>query len=264
MPILSSQQIHVLENGSLYFRSLELKHSGVYICDASNGVNKVPIESRAIVSVTSLPKVTIQNTLTGGSGVSNTANSVSNLFRNHALLDQRLLLRKGSQTQLMCSAIGSESSMTVEWLRPNEKTSDENSQSDTDYSDRFKESRIVLREEAKLNEKRNYLYISHLLRMDSGIYGCLATNVNGHSVSFIDLRVQETPDSPVNFRALEVNSRTVTLTWSVGYNGNLPITSFEVQYKDHIERTKSENEINGNGNNQNNGKIITKHFFPVQ
>lgn len=89
-----------------------------------------------------------------------------------------------------------------------------------------------MREETKLNEKRAYLYISHVSRGDSGIYGCLATNAHGHSIAFLELRVQEPPDRPVDLRALEVGSRSVTLTWALSYGGNAPISSYVVQYRD--------------------------------
>ncbi|OTF77837.1 cell adhesion molecule-like protein [Euroglyphus maynei] len=206
IPILSSQQIHVLENGSLFLRALEPKHSGIYICDASNEVSKHPIESRAYVTVSSLPKVSIQNTLgNAAASIPNLISKGSNSMYRGFTLD-RLILHKGSQTQLMCSVIGLEQPMVAEWLRPNGETSDEwNEKSKTkNYLD---SSRIVLREESKMNEKRAYLYISHVGRMDSGIYCCMGINTNGFQVSFIELLVQEPPDMPVNFRAQEINSQ---------------------------------------------------------
>lgn len=126
--------MHVLENGSLYLRSLEPKHAGVYICDATNGVNKAPVEARAHVTVGNLPKVVIQNTLgAGGAGGPNSggtlagSSSASSLFRSgihsssgsSSTAVERLVLRKGAQTQLLCSALGVDSPMTAQWLRSN-------------------------------------------------------------------------------------------------------------------------------------------------
>lgn len=76
-------------------------------------------------------------------------------------------------------------------------------------------------------------------RADSGVYGCLATNPVGHSIAFLELRVQEPPDRPVELRALEVASRTVTLSWALAYGGNAPITSYVVQYRDHQQHHKT-------------------------
>ena len=76
-------------------------------------------------------------------------------------------------------------------------------------------------------------------RADSGVYGCLATNPVGHSIAFLELRVQEPPDRPVELRALEVASRTVTLSWALAYGGNAPITSYVVQYRDHQHHQKT-------------------------
>ncbi len=137
-PILSSQQVYVLENGSLYLRAVEPKHAGLYICDATNGVGSRagPVEARAHLAVASLPKVVVQNTLGAGGGgsggSSNTLGGVSGVFRSGLLgggsssgssappgIVERLVLRKGAQTQLLCSALGADMPMTAQWLRSN-------------------------------------------------------------------------------------------------------------------------------------------------
>lgn len=221
-------------------RALEPKNSGVYICDASNGVNKGSFEARAHVTVTNLPKVSVQNTLSSGGSAGTSSGSSSSsggAFRVHGNIE-RLVLRKGAQTQLMCSAMGVDSPMTAEWLRPNSAAHQEDIGSGSGHtngkssSSPYTESRLVVREETKMNEKRAYLYISHVSRADSGVYGCLATNVNGHSVAFLELRVQEPPDMPVDFRAQEISSRTITLTWAIAFTGNAPISSYVVEYRD--------------------------------
>lgn len=221
--------MHVLENGSLYLRSLEPKHSGIYLCDASNGVNKSPVESSALVTVSSLPKVSIQNTL-GNSGPSAATSSSSALGNKYLGFNlERLVLRKGTQTQLMCSVLGLDTPMTAEWLRPSgDLVADESPNRKSYVTD---SSRIVLREESKLNEKRAYLYISHVERPDNGVYACLGTNSHGYSLGLIELRVQEPPERPVHFRAVEVASRSVTLSWVVEFGGNSPITSYVVEYR---------------------------------
>lgn len=253
VPILSSQHVHVLENGSLYLRTLEPKHSGVYICDTANGVNKSPIEARARVEIFAPPKVIIQNTFGKGSESNSGVGGGSSLarafpggasYRANAI--ERLVLRKGAQTQLMCAVIGIEPSVTVEWFRPNDNTGGGEyykfSENDNAIhpkrsgggpvggGERFADSRAVLREETKLNEKRVYLYISHLNRHDSGVYACLATTSMRQSIAFIEVLVQEAPDRPGNFRAQEIASRSVTLTWTLDYDGHSPIKSYLVEY----------------------------------
>lgn len=234
MPILSSQTIHVLENGSLHIRSLEPKHSGYYLCDASNSVNKVPVEAGARVDVLSLPRVSIQNLLNGGSGgqVSTVASSDTNYgpygaMTNHGHSTPRLVMAKSSQFQLMCSSHGiaspsSESPMSVEWLSPEKAQENQ-----------------VIREESKSNEKRSYLYISHLTRYDSGLYACLATNNAGQSLASVELLVQEVPDAPSQVRAEEVASRAVVLTWSLEHDGNAPINVYLVEYWQKVDTDPS-------------------------
>lgn len=261
VPILSSQHVHVLENGSLFLRTLEPKHSGVYICDTSNGVNKNTIEARARVEIFAPPKVIIQNTF-GKNSESNSGNGLARAFpgssyRTNAI--ERLVLRKGAQTQLMCAVIGIDTTpVTVEWFRPNDNFGGEqykygenentihpkrSGSNNGNSGERFSDSRAVFREETKLNEKRVYLYISHLNRHDSGVYACLATTSMRQSISFIEVLVQEAPDRPTNFRAQEISSRSVTLTWNLEYDGHSPIKSYMIEYWQHNTDPNTENAI---------------------
>jgi Down syndrome cell adhesion protein len=87
--ILSSPQIHVLENGSLSIRSVEEKFQGFYICDASNGVGR-PLETSAKLFVHSVPQLRVQQ--------------------------KQIIIRKLAQTQFSCTAIGSPP-LTLQWLK---------------------------------------------------------------------------------------------------------------------------------------------------
>jgi hypothetical protein len=87
--ILSSPQIHVLENGSLSIRSVEEKFQGLYICDASNGVGR-PLETSAKLFVHSVPQLRVQQ--------------------------KQIIIRKLAQTQFSCTAMGSQP-LTLQWLK---------------------------------------------------------------------------------------------------------------------------------------------------
>lgn len=200
-------------------------------------MSKHPIESRALITVSSLPKVSIQNTL-GSSSAETLINTKTgrgssanpSIYRGFNM--DRMIMRKGSQTQLMCSVMGLEQPMIAKWIRPNGETSEQlNERTKMLIKNYYDTSKIVIREENKLNEKRAYLYISHVDRTDSGIYSCLGINMNGYSIAFTELVVQEPPDMPGQFRAQEVGSRSITLNWKLEYGGNLPITSYVIEYR---------------------------------
>ena len=87
--ILSSPQIHVLENGSLSIRAVDLQNQGLYICDASNGVGR-PLETSGKLFVHSVPEIRVDQ--------------------------KQILLRKSSQTQLHCTGLGS-TPLTLQWLK---------------------------------------------------------------------------------------------------------------------------------------------------
>ena len=87
--ILSSPQIHVLENGSLSLRAVELNDQGIYICDASNSVGR-PLETSAKLFVHSVPQLVVDQ--------------------------KQVILRKSSQTQLQCTGMGS-TPLTLQWLK---------------------------------------------------------------------------------------------------------------------------------------------------
>ena len=69
-------------------------------------------------------------------------------------------------------------------------------------------------------------------RKDSGLFTCFAYNQYGQDDTNIQLIIQERPDAPTDMQVVEINSRSIKLSWSTPFNGNLPITSYLVQYSD--------------------------------
>uniref|UniRef100_UPI00358E298A cell adhesion molecule DSCAM-like n=1 Tax=Myxine glutinosa TaxID=7769 RepID=UPI00358E298A len=78
------------------------------------------------------------------------------------------------------------------------------------------------------------LKISHTVRGDSGFFTCHAINSYGEDRGIMELTVQEPPDPP-SLEVLHVEDRSVTLRWASGFDGNSPITGFDVEYKNQSE-----------------------------
>ncbi|KAI4887789.1 hypothetical protein NFI96_025956, partial [Prochilodus magdalenae] len=74
------------------------------------------------------------------------------------------------------------------------------------------------------------LQILHTVREDSGFFSCIAINSYGEDKGIIQLIVQDRPDPPeVEIR--EVKDRTIALRWTMGFDGNSPITGYDINYK---------------------------------
>ncbi|KAI4815251.1 hypothetical protein KUCAC02_005404, partial [Chaenocephalus aceratus] len=68
------------------------------------------------------------------------------------------------------------------------------------------------------------------VRGDSGFFSCHAINSFGEDRGIIQLTVQEAPDPPeVEIR--EVKDRTIALRWTMGFDGNSPITGYDIECK---------------------------------
>lgn len=76
------------------------------------------------------------------------------------------------------------------------------------------------------------LDIAKAERKDSGLFTCFSYNQYGQDDTNIQLIIQEKPDPPQDMQVVEINSRSLKLSWSTPFNGNLPITSYVVQYSD--------------------------------
>ncbi|XP_076306891.1 cell adhesion molecule Dscam1-like isoform X2 [Tachypleus tridentatus] len=67
-------------------------------------------------------------------------------------------------------------------------------------------------------------------RNDGALYTCFAKNDYGRDERNIKLVIVEVPARPLDVRVQEIWSRSATISWSVPYSGNSPITKFIVQY----------------------------------
>ncbi|XP_078416436.1 cell adhesion molecule DSCAM isoform X3 [Cetorhinus maximus] len=87
------------------------------------------------------------------------------------------------------------------------------------------------------------LQITPTVRGDSGFFSCHAINSYGEDRGLIQLTVQEPPDPP-EIEIREVRARSIALRWSMGFDGNSPITGFDIECKNKsdsweaVQRTK--------------------------
>ena len=89
------------------------------------------------------------------------------------------------------------------------------------------------------NGVKSQVIIRRTDRENSGVYKCNAKNSYGVSEHIINLSVQERPDPPMMLEVMEINSRSVKLSWKQSFDGNSPILGYLVQYQplgmDHID-----------------------------
>ncbi|KAF7692719.1 Down syndrome cell adhesion molecule [Silurus meridionalis] len=91
-------------------------------------------------------------------------------------------------------------------------------------------NRYVVSVKEVADEVISTLQILHTVREDSGFYSCIAINSYGEDKGIIQLIVQDRPDPPeVEIR--EVKDRTIALRWTMGFDGNSPITGYDINYK---------------------------------
>ncbi|CAG2112339.1 unnamed protein product, partial [Medioppia subpectinata] len=170
--ILSSPQIHVLENGSLTIRSLEPQFQGLYICDASNGVGR-PLETSAKLFVHSVPQMQI--------------------------MQKQITVRRSAQVQFQCTGAGT-APLTIQWLKNGVPL-----QTIDRYIVREEYQKTLGA------EKSSHIVINNSVRNDSGVFTCVASNQYGSESQDIKVVVQEPPDPPTSLHALEVGARSLVL-----------------------------------------------------
>ncbi|GLD57104.1 Down syndrome cell adhesion molecule homolog isoform X2 [Lates japonicus] len=91
-------------------------------------------------------------------------------------------------------------------------------------------SRYVVTVKEVADEVISTLVIMPTVREDSGFFSCHAINSFGEDRGIIQLTVQEPPDPPeVEIR--EVKDRTIALRWTMGFDGNSPITGYDIECK---------------------------------
>ena len=189
--ILSSPRIHVLENGSLIIKTVQTEDQGKYTCESSNGVGKSQ-EASADLVVYETPKVRPASS--------------------------QVTVRLTERIELVCRAGGSPP-ISFQWLKKDRPL---NGVSPHLHS---------IRQETNGRDKISILTINMASRNESTVFSCIASNYFGSDKGHIKLLVQEPPDPPQDLRALEISSRSVSLSWTISYAGNSPVTGYEVVHK---------------------------------
>uniref|UniRef100_A0A671KQD2 Cell adhesion molecule DSCAM n=1 Tax=Sinocyclocheilus anshuiensis TaxID=1608454 RepID=A0A671KQD2_9TELE len=123
---------------------------------------------------------------------------------------------QGHMTEMSCTAHG-EKPIKVRWEKESHIINPDM-------------SRYVVTVKEVGDEIISTLQILHTVREDSGFFSCIAINSYGEDKGIIQLIVQDRPDPPeVEIR--EVKDRTIALRWTMGFDGNSPITGYDINYK---------------------------------
>ncbi|XP_061596195.1 Down syndrome cell adhesion molecule a isoform X1 [Cololabis saira] len=126
------------------------------------------------------------------------------------------LATQGEEKKMSCTAHG-EKPIMVRWEKEERIINPET-------------SRYVVSVKEVGDEVISTLQIMPTVREDSGFFSCHAINSFGEDRGIIQLTVQEPPDPPeVEIR--EVKDRTIALRWTMGFDGNSPITGFDIESK---------------------------------
>ncbi|XP_069045893.1 cell adhesion molecule DSCAM isoform X3 [Lepisosteus oculatus] len=139
------------------------------------------------------------------------------------------LATQGQKKEMSCSAHG-EKPIIVRWEKEDRIINPEM-------------SRYVVSTKEVGEEVISKLQILPTVREDSGFFSCHAINSYGEDRGIIQLTVQEPPDPPeVEIR--DVRDRSIALRWTMGFDGNSPITGYDIECKnksdswDSVQRTK--------------------------
>uniref|UniRef100_A0AAR2IVX5 Down syndrome cell adhesion molecule a n=1 Tax=Pygocentrus nattereri TaxID=42514 RepID=A0AAR2IVX5_PYGNA len=191
----SGYRIQLLGNGSLLIKHVLEEDAGYYLCKVSNDVG-------ADVSKSMYLNVKIPAMITS--------------YPNNTLAT------KGEKIEMSCKAHG-EKPIMVRW----EKEVEKEKQSHMINPDMWRHTVTV----KKVGEEViSTLEIYPTLREDSGFFSCHAINSYGEDRGIIQLTVQEPPEPPkVEIR--EVKERTIALRWTMGFDGNSPITGYDIECK---------------------------------
>ncbi|XP_071958859.1 cell adhesion molecule DSCAM-like isoform X2 [Antedon mediterranea] len=68
-------------------------------------------------------------------------------------------------------------------------------------------------------------------RGDTAVYTCQASNSYGSDSLTIHLTILEPPECPIDLQQTAVTSRSFSISWESGFDGNSPITGHTIEYK---------------------------------
>ncbi|CAB1352566.1 unnamed protein product, partial [Coregonus sp. 'balchen'] len=118
------------------------------------------------------------------------------------------LATQGSEKRMSCTAHG-EKPIMVRWEKEDRIINPESSH------------RYVVTVKEVADEVISTLQIRPTVREDSGFFSCHAINSYGEDRGIIQLTVE----------IREVKDRTIALRWTMGFDGNSPITGFDIECK---------------------------------
>uniref|UniRef100_A0A4W4FCD7 Cell adhesion molecule DSCAM n=1 Tax=Electrophorus electricus TaxID=8005 RepID=A0A4W4FCD7_ELEEL len=191
----SGYRIQMLSNGSLLIKHVLEEDAGYYLCKVSNDVG-------ADVSKSMYLNVKIPAMITS--------------YPNSTVAT------KGEEIQMSCRAHG-EKPIMMRW----EKEVEKEKQSHMINPDMW---RHTVSNSKGPDDVISTLKIQPTMREDSGFFSCHAINSYGEDRGIIQLTVQEPPEPPkVEIR--EVKERTIALRWTMGFDGNSPITGYDIECK---------------------------------
>lgn len=203
---LFEPNISLHTNGSLQFIKISKSSQGYFLCEAKNGI---------------------------GSGVSKVIFLKVNVPAHFTSKNKQVYIAKGKQVHLQCNVVG-DTPIDIKWKVQNTQQ----------YIDESSDSRYTIREQALDDGMVSELGITLTYRQDSGNYVCIAGNTFGQDELYIQLIVQEVPESPKNLRINLQQSRSIQISWNQPYTGNSPIEEYMVQYKPIADSWQSADKVN--------------------
>ncbi|CAL1290682.1 unnamed protein product [Larinioides sclopetarius] len=192
LTILSGDNFHVYENGTLLISNAQKSKGGTYICEASNSI---------------------------GSGLQK---SIELIVYESPVVERivdHVTVERGQTAYLSCLARG-DPPLSFEWLRDHISLSDRPGISE----------RISFSELPSLQNTQFTIAIINTKPSDEGLYSCLARNEFGSDEKDVRLMLVERPQPPQSVELIDVWSRSVRIRWSSPDNGNSPILSYTVEY----------------------------------
>uniref|UniRef100_T1JAL8 Down syndrome cell adhesion molecule-like protein Dscam2 n=1 Tax=Strigamia maritima TaxID=126957 RepID=T1JAL8_STRMM len=192
-----NSRIAVAANGSLVMSSATEADDGEYMCQASNGV---------------------------GAGLSRVVRLDLHVPPYFVTKIKNYTVKRGEDARISCEVRG-DAPIKIAWFmngtlvtRPGETS--------FHYREKFEQTD---------NGASSELVVRKAERNDNAVFSCVANNSYGSNEAFIYLVVQQVPESPHQFRIIQVKSRAVDLTWLPPYDGNNPILRYMIEHKDITE-----------------------------
>ncbi|XP_022241420.1 Down syndrome cell adhesion molecule-like protein 1 homolog [Limulus polyphemus] len=203
VPLYNSQHYVIFDNGTLIIRNVAKENEGFYLCQASNNVGP-DLRKLFTLTVHVPPSVHVQHQV------------------HTAVLNDIL--------EIHCEANG-ELPIKIKWFKDNHDV--------TSSSD----GRYVLEERTKHSMVESVLYISKVIKNDTGLFSCLAFNAYGNSTGKYQVIVQEMPTAPSDLRIESKTGRSLSVTWKKPFDGHSAITRYSVQYSSEKSGTWQEMSV---------------------